>query len=71
MYNNFWGKWKNYQRDITWKLKKDQLFLHATHCRYLIHIPIKFNADSPNGYRVIRCTRMTITQNKHRTIKEP
>ena len=42
---------KNNQRGITWKIRKrEQSFLYATHCRDLIHIPVKLHEDIPNGY---------------------
>ena len=46
--------------------KGEQSCLLATHRLYLIHIPTKFHEDIPNSYRVMRCTRMKITQNKHK-----
>ena len=51
----------------TQKLRQgEQRFLYATHPLYLIHIPIKFHEDIPSFYRVMGCTRMKITQNKHK-----
>ena len=42
---------KNNDRGITWKLRKgEQLFLCATHCSYVIHIPIKLHGDILNCY---------------------
>ena len=39
------------QRGITWKIRKgEQSFLCMTHFRDLIHIPIKWHEDIPNGY---------------------
>ena len=56
------------QRGLTWKLNMwEQSFLQATHRLYLIHIPMTFQEDIPNDYRVIGCTRMKITQNKQKT----
>ena len=69
----FFGKnlYKNYnQRDITHKLiKEGQLFLQATHCLDIIHIPIEFHEDISNSYRVMECTILKNTQNKHKKIK--
>ena len=58
---------KNYQRGITLKLRKGkQLLFCAIHCLYLLHIPIKLDEDIMNSGLVIECTRMLITQNKHK-----
>ena len=58
---------KKNQRGITWKLNKgEQPFLRTTQRLDLIHIPIKFYEDIPNGYRVMVCTRMQITQKTHK-----
>ena len=52
---------------ITWKLNRgEQSCLHATHRLNLIHIPITFHEDFPNGYRVMVCTKMRITKNKQK-----
>ena len=42
----------------TWRLKKEQSFLCATCRPGLLHIPVKFHEDIPNGYWVMKCTRM-------------
>ena len=50
---------KNNQRGVTWKIRKEeQSILCATHRTDLIHIPIKFHENIPNGYRVVARTRM-------------
>ena len=50
---------KNNQRGITQKLGKgEQSFLCMTRPPDLIHIPIQLHEDIPNGYRVMKCTRM-------------
>ena len=39
---------KKNQREVTQKVRKwEQLFLHAAHHLYLIHIAIKFHPDIP------------------------
>ena len=58
----------NYQRNITWKLRKGS----TTHRLYILQIPIKLHEDIMNGEIVMECTRVKITQNKHKnTIKGP
>ena len=37
-----------------------------TYCFDLIQIPLKFHEAIPISYRVMGCTRMKITQNKHK-----
>ena len=56
----------NNQRGITQRPRKgEQPVLYATHRLDQIHILIKFQENIPNRYRVMGCTRMKITQNKH------
>ena len=48
----------NNQSGITWKQRGSKLFLCALRRPDLIHIPTKLHEDIPNGYWVMRRTRM-------------
>ena len=77
MLTKLWGvhkflgeTWKMNKNGITWKLKKgEQSFLLMTHCFYLRHISKTLHEVITRGYRIMGCTRMKTTQNKHKTTK--
>ena len=50
---------KSNQREITQKVRKrEQSFLHVTHCLDLIHLAMKFRQNIPYGYVVMVRTRI-------------
>ena len=65
---NFWGKnGEKLSKGHNLETKYgEQSFTLVTHHLYLIHIPINFQEDIQKGNRVMVCTRMQITQNKHK-----